>query len=425
MKKLALFLAVALSVLSCKKDHPTADHTQPQPIKRETGAPLAGRSMISKSIGPEGGTISSDNGSLILEVPPGALTAMTTIGIQAVENTLPGSRGPAFQLSPENILFLKPVTIRSSYQGMDLEGSHPELLRMAYQTSEGYFYVSPASVLDQATKTITTQSTHFSTWTIFECYRLTSPNSVLPSGTAELSLKTYVPIGPLGAAGERMLGDYIETDDNDPILASAVWRLSGEGEITPGQRGCSYLAPAAVPSQNPITVSVELTGNFLGAHPGKIQKLILLKPIAIEGGENFTVNLNGISTRVTQGVFFAQSGALYISGLFNGKQINIRISATRIGSFPFKLQSSANAADINITSQTDFLEYMSSFRTACTEQEPTFIFSPGQVEISKYPAQPGEFLQGIVSGATLYRGGNYCSNPRTEQLNASFKLLLR
>ncbi|RZM30581.1 MAG: hypothetical protein EOO88_00010 [Pedobacter sp.] len=425
MKKLTLFLALAILLLSCKKDQPTDVGTGTALIKRENGSPLPGRPLVSKAIGAQGGTISSDNGSLTLDIPSGALSATTTITIQAVENTLPGSHGQSFKISPENVAFLKPITIRSSYEGIDMEGTHPELLRMAFQTAEGYYYVSPTSELDPVNKTIATQSTHFSTWTVFECYRLSSPNSVLPNGTAELRLKTYVPIGPLGATGERMLGDYIETDDQDPILASAIWRLSGEGDISPKERGCTYTAPGDVPNQNPITVSVELTGNFLGARPGKIQKLILLKPIAIEGGENFTVNINGVSTRVTQGVFFKQSGALYISGLFSGKQINIRISATRTGSFPFKLQSASDAADINITSQTDFLDYMCSFRTACTEQEPTFIFSPGRVEISKYPAQPGEFLQGIVSGATLYTGGNYCTDPRTQQLNASFKILLR
>jgi|GEM_PF-4758916 len=425
MKKNLFMLTIVLIVFSCKKNDqkPETDHAQP--VKRDIGIPITGRSAVTKTIGIDGGSVSADDGLLSVIIPAGALQEATNVSIQAIENTLPGSQGPAYRLLPEGTVFKKPVTIRISYAGINLEGTDPALLRLTYQDAEGYYYMPGVTDVDKVTKTVTTQSSHFSNWTVFECYKLTAPNSVLPGGTADLKIRTYIPIGPLAKNPDKVLGDYIETDDNDPILSSALWRLSGEGTITPYEKGCAYLAPSSVPNQNPVTVSVELTGNFFGSGSSKVQKLILLKPIAIEGSENFTINLDGVSTRVTQGVFFTMGDGLYISGKMQDRQFNIRISAKRTGSFPFKLQSAANAADISLVSQVDLLDYMCSFRTACDETEPTFIFSPGQVEISKYPAQPGEFLQGIVSGATLYTGGNYCSSPKTVKLNASFKILMR
>lgn len=425
MKKLLFILPIILLFSSCKKNVLESPPEFPQSIKRNIGSPLSGRSAASKIIGPEGGTLSSDDGSLSLKIPSGALRNPVSISIQAIENTLEGSQAPSFRLLPDDITFTKPITISLSYATIDLEGTDPELFRLAYQDNGGYYYASAVSQADYSSKTVSTQTTHFSNWTIFECYRLTGPSSVMPGGSAELKLRSYVPLGPLGKNPDIVLGEYIETDDNDPIFSSALWKLVGEGTINPLEKGCNYLAPSSIPNQNPVTVSVELKGKFFGSASSQFQRLILLKPIAIEGSENFTINLDGVSTRVTQGVFFTTGDVLYISGKMNDKQFNLRISAKRTGSFPFKLQSAVNAADISLVAQADLLDYMSSFRTACNDTEPNFIFSPGQVEISKYPAQQGEFLQGIVSGATLYTGGNYCSSPKTVKLNASFKILMR
>jgi hypothetical protein len=423
MKKHFILLFLAIAFWSCKKQQEQPTIHENQPVKHRLGSPLPGRTLTSKIIGAQGGSLASDDGSLSLTIPAGALSENTSISIQAVENTLPGSRATSFQLLPEGLIFKKPVAIHFSYSALDLEGSTRELLRPAYQDKEGYYHMPQDFSLDPFSKTLKVQSIHFSNWTVFECYRLVGPNSVIPGGTADLKLKTYVPIGPLSKGEDMLLGDYIESEDNDPILSSAVWKLVGEGIINPYDRGCSYVAPPDVPNQNPITISVELTGNFFGSGTSKHQKLILLKPIAIEGSEYFTVNLDGVSTRVTMGAFFTTGEGLYISGIMKDYQFNIKVSAKRVGNFPFKLPTALNGADISLVSQVDMLDYMSSFRTACNENEPNFVFSPGKVEISKYPAQPGEFLQGIVSGALLYTGGNYCAAPKIVKLNASFKLL--
>jgi hypothetical protein len=423
MKQSFLILVILITFISCKKD----SHVNPpeqRVLHRAHGQLLTNRAEVSKNIGPEGGTISADDGALTIQIPPGALATAKKIGIQAITSSLEGGQGPSYRLTPEDITFSKPVTISISYSSLNLEGSNPELLRLAYQDKNGYYFFPGQSQNSIQNKEITVQTTHFSDWTLFECYKIIGPSSVVPSGIAKLTLMTYLPLAPLGGKGDQMLGEYVEAGDDDPILSSAVWKLNGEGEITPLPKGCDYLAPPEVPNVNPVTISVSLTGKFFGS-TSPSQKLVLIKPIAIEGGESFFISVDGQTLRVIQPAFTVQSGKLYLSGKVNQGQVHIWVNANRAGKFPFNKPGKADAADLNYIPGDNPLSYLSSFRTGCNESDPPFIYSPGEVHIQKYPLQPGEFLQGVVSGAIVYTGGNYCAAPASHTINASFKIMRR
>jgi hypothetical protein len=423
MKQLFFLLIMLVTILGCKKES-NLPHDEQKLVQRAHGQLLPNRNEISKNIGAEGGTISADNGALTIQIPPGALASTRKISIQAITNTLDGGQGPTFRLTPEDIAFSKPVTIKISYASLNLEGGNPELLRLAYQDKNGYYFFPDKSVLDVQSQQISAQSTHFSDWTLFECFKIVGPSSVLPSGTAKLTLMTYIPLSPLGNKGDQMIGEYVEAGNDDPILSSAVWKLNGEGSISPIEKGCDYLAPSEVPNVNPVTVSASLTGKFFGSSSPS-QKLVLMKPIAIEGGESFFISFDGQTLRVTQPAFFVQAGKLYLSGRVNQGQVHIWVNANRVGRFPFNTPGKADAADLNYIPGADPLSYLSSFRTGCNNTDPPFIYSPGEVQIQKYPLQPGEFLQGIVSGAVVYTGGNYCAAPASHTVNASFKIMKR
>lgn len=416
-------MALFITLLGCKKDESTAPEDG-KVFQRAHGEAIQGRTQVKKIIGPEGGTISADDGSLSVEIPAGALAAPTEIGVQAIENTLEGSSSPSFRLTPENIAFSKPVSISISYISLNLEGGNPELMRLAYQDKNGYHFFPEHSTVNTQTKKVSASSTHFSDWTLFECYKVIGPSSVLPGGRARLQLMTYLPLAPLGGKGDQMLGEYVEAGNEDPILSSAIWKLSGEGEIFPLEKGCDYLAPLEVPNVNPVSVSVSLIGKFFGSSSPQ-QKLVLLKPIAIEGGERFFISIDGQTQRVDQPVFFVQGGKLYLSGSVNQGQVHIWVNATRAGNFPFNAPGKANSADLNYIPGTDPTAFFSSYHTGCNAGDPPFTYSPGEVQIQKFPTQPGEFLQGIVSGAVIYTGGNYCAAPASHTVTASFKILKR
>src|SRR5574342_984584 len=57
-------------------------------------------SDAASGIGPEGGTVRSAADALTIQIPSGALAAVTAVEIQLVANTAPGGLGQAFRLLP-------------------------------------------------------------------------------------------------------------------------------------------------------------------------------------------------------------------------------------------------------------------------------------------------------------------------------------
>ncbi|NIU85750.1 MAG: hypothetical protein GWN56_00140, partial [Nitrosopumilaceae archaeon] len=73
---------------------------------------------FSKIIGPEGGTVTSNDGRIILEIPPGALDEDTEITIERFKD-MEGDTGLIFfDLQPDGLQFLIPATIKIDYSGL-------------------------------------------------------------------------------------------------------------------------------------------------------------------------------------------------------------------------------------------------------------------------------------------------------------------
>jgi hypothetical protein len=231
-------------------------------------------------------------------------------------------------------------------------------------------------------------------------------------------------LAPLTPDSDIDLAEYVEDPGSDPIVSSANWTLAGEGNLAPAVSKAVYTAPATVPVQNPVIVSTSLTGAFYGSGKG-VQKLILLHPIGIEGGEYFEVKVDGTTHQVTQSVFKEISGTLYIAGKITGHDISIRVNATKKGNYSFRLPTQLNAAELTLLKSNDPLEHMVTWRTGCNELEDPFIYSLGNLSISSYPAQVGEFLEGKVTDAIIYTGGNYCADQQNKGIAVKFRLLKR
>ena len=108
-------LIPALFILSgCSSDSPTG--TEP--------APETNPKSVSKEIGPEGGSITSKDGKLILTFPEGALGSAETITISPVEESEVGSEfdpfltesevQKAYELEPDGLTFDQPVNVQFS-----------------------------------------------------------------------------------------------------------------------------------------------------------------------------------------------------------------------------------------------------------------------------------------------------------------------
>src|ERR1043165_10961 len=88
----------------------------PQDVKPEptaVGTPVG--NLVSQTIGPNGGTIVSDDSVAELIIPANALGANTDIGIQSITNNCPGGAPNAYRFTPNGLHFDQLVTIKFHY----------------------------------------------------------------------------------------------------------------------------------------------------------------------------------------------------------------------------------------------------------------------------------------------------------------------
>lgn len=117
----------------------------------------------SRLLDERGGTVSSADGRLTVTVPPGALAAATELSVQPISNHAPRGVGSAYRLSPEGTQFPNPVLL-TFYLA---EGDGPlSALGVLSQRESGYWIPVEDVRRDEAARTLTVATSHFSDWTI-------------------------------------------------------------------------------------------------------------------------------------------------------------------------------------------------------------------------------------------------------------------
>ncbi|QHT69857.1 hypothetical protein GXP67_26025 [Rhodocytophaga rosea] len=272
IKKAFVFLICIASFWACKKDdqpnpvNPGKD-PEPQPpteIVTEIGAPQG--TPVSVLIGKEGGSISSADGRIKIDIPAGALAGSTNVSIQPVSNKMFNGIGVAYRLTPAGLQLEKSATYTINYTDAEVEGTNPEALRMAYQNTNGAWKFKEDVTVDAAQKKVTGNLKELKDQALFTKY-------ILIPGKASVQINEGVELQV------RLVSFRIPTGNDSEILvegeelanASKVksWRLNGQAGPTSGANGSlsgalgakmSYKAPASVPAQNPVAVSVEMDG---------------------------------------------------------------------------------------------------------------------------------------------------------------------
>lgn len=217
----------------------------------------------SATIGPGGGSLGSSDGRLTVTVPAGALAANINFGIQPITATAPGALGSAYRLTPEGQNFAQPVTLTFKYSAAEGAASARDALRVATQTAQGRWSLPPTTH-DAAQRTLVVTTTHFSDWANISGLLLRPADSVV--------------------AVNKKLNIYFidcgwEPDPNDPNAPHVMrecqpfdaggatgltWSVNGVagGSSSSGtvqrqpNNNARYTAPATVPAQNPVAVSV-------------------------------------------------------------------------------------------------------------------------------------------------------------------------
>jgi hypothetical protein len=226
---------------------------------------------VTATIGPEGGRLASADGVLTLEIPPGAVSAPTEFGIQPITNTA-GGLGNGYRLTPEGQAFLKPVRLTFGYAEEELEGAQPGGLGLAFQDAKGVWWAHLGTELDEASRTLSVETRHFSDW-VRKTFWVFIPKEARLKVGESIGLMVVACVreeyvGPSPDEDELLVPLIQERELCDHSVRTGKWAVNGipggnsaHGTVTPLQPSsrATYTAPAQVPSPNPVTVTADLT----------------------------------------------------------------------------------------------------------------------------------------------------------------------
>jgi hypothetical protein len=87
-----------------------------------------------------GGTISSEDGRLTLDVPEGALDAGVAVTISLGDEDPEDAVGPSYQVLPEGTSFRIPATVTYNFDGLDMDDTSSVLL--VVEKNDTWFYMA-------------------------------------------------------------------------------------------------------------------------------------------------------------------------------------------------------------------------------------------------------------------------------------------
>ncbi len=263
----------------------------------EKGKPIG--TPVSKSIGPEGGELTSPDGSLQLLFPAGALSAPTTLRLQMVENKAAGGIGPAFEVEPKETKLNKPVSFVWKFGKEGLNGTAANVVGLARQREDGTWLGKSNLQAETATQTLTATSPTFDLkypLAFYQNFYLRYDANILVPNQQMMLTVAYQPNH----------SDKKEYDSRETLLASLKswepvdhenlrnWRLNGElaasankagGTLSVHNKGekALYIAPNKVPANNPMAISVDLK-------TGGRSQIILVANVTVAAANRMTIN---------------------------------------------------------------------------------------------------------------------------------------
>jgi hypothetical protein len=232
-----LFAGLGCSLLS------TAGDAEVIFAPTEVGTPEGEK--VSNDIGPAGGTLASADGRLTLTVPKNAVTETTAFSIQPITNKAETGVGLAYRLEPDGMIFTTPLEISVRYDEEDLEGTLPEALFLAYQDQSGAWHAPTAARLDQAARTLTISTTHFTDFTVATRIQVRPRQRTLYVGESQ-----YVVVARCKRQTRWDVLWSKPQECSSAIATGVTWSMRGPGSIAESAPGVIYTAPPQKPSPN-------------------------------------------------------------------------------------------------------------------------------------------------------------------------------
>ncbi|MCM3876879.1 MAG: hypothetical protein NEA02_10715 [Thermoanaerobaculia bacterium] len=244
----------------------------------------------SATIGPQGGSIRSDDGRLTLRVPAGALMSSVTISVETnPSNEAPQGMGASYRIFPGGLSFAKAATLVFQFDSEDLAGSASGALGLAFQ-SGGRWFVATGGAVSGAARTLTVPITSTATvtastsphplaetspevWAPFSAFRLYPARKTILTNQS-VSLVVYT-VG-LSSSASSYPGSSPLSVPVNPNEVTYSWYVNGVflgnssvGSITDFDQSARYTAPDCPPPGNPVSVVVRLRDEF-GRSPAAV-----------------------------------------------------------------------------------------------------------------------------------------------------------
>jgi hypothetical protein len=227
---IALLLILASTFYACKEQDDIIKKPENPVVGKvtELGTPVG--MAETAIIGPGGGSLTTSDKRVKIEVPSGAFASDQTVTIQPITNTNGPGKGLAYRITPHTITFAKAVKITFHYTEGELGSSIPEALGIAYQDEKRVWQAVGVSQLDTINRKVSVYTMHFSDWSLFTFLDLL-PNAmtVNPGETIELQLVGYFgddQLVPLAAGEEAPL-----VEKRDVAAYVKEWTLAGAGAL--------------------------------------------------------------------------------------------------------------------------------------------------------------------------------------------------
>ena len=212
----------------------------------------------------QGGSVTSADGRLTLDIPAGALASATQISVQPITNTSPNGIGLAYRLEPEGTTFAAPVTLTFHLSTTEALGIASTFV--VTQKSDGLWYSLRNQQRDATAQTVSMSASHFSDWALAETVDLLPHKTRLKTTSATLFTAKILMVNE----ESDLLANPFGGDDislpmpatlGKQINGTKIWSVNGivGGNTTIGQvrDPGSFTAPNNVPT--PATVTVSLT----------------------------------------------------------------------------------------------------------------------------------------------------------------------
>ncbi len=237
--------------------------------------------IVTETIGPEGGSISTSDFRFEAIIPEGALEDETDFTVTVIANTAPGGFGAGYRVEPQ-VTLSRPARIKVTLGEEELGQAAPERVRVATQGEDGIWRLAGIPTIGLFGSMFTIEARHFSDWAPVVLFGLApTRTSLKPGESTSFEFRTCHAVG--WTAGEAEPQYECAADIN--LYHLTKWSATA-GSVD--QRG-RYTAPDRVPSPNPVIVQVRVEGG------GAAQ--IVLAEVEILGPGDYTLSVDHTSQR--------------------------------------------------------------------------------------------------------------------------------